>query len=158
MSMISTRSATLNDLETLLRFEQGVIAAERPYDPTLKDDPINYYDLKALITSEDAQIIVAELNGELVGSGYALIKPSRLFEKHGRYAYLGFMFVPEASRGLGINKKIIEALKVWAISKGLTEIRLEVYMENESAIKAYNKAGFKAHLLEMRLDVNDHSI
>ena len=34
----SIRHATLDDLETLLSFEQGIIAAERPFDETLRSD------------------------------------------------------------------------------------------------------------------------
>lgn len=39
------RIATLKDLPTLLAFEQGVIEAERPFDPTIKAGNINYYDI-----------------------------------------------------------------------------------------------------------------
>ena len=48
MSKPNIRTATLDDLETLYRFEQGIILAERPFDPTLAKDPISYYDLKEL--------------------------------------------------------------------------------------------------------------
>jgi hypothetical protein len=41
MSGIKIREATLDDLQTLLEFEQGVIAAERPMDSGLKEGPIN---------------------------------------------------------------------------------------------------------------------
>ena len=41
----------LKDLDTLLRFEQGVINAERPSDSTLKDGLIHYYDIEELITA-----------------------------------------------------------------------------------------------------------
>jgi ribosomal protein S18 acetylase RimI-like enzyme len=155
MEEIIIRTATLNDIGTLLQFEQGVIAAERPFDSTLKDDPINYYDLGNLIKSSDAEVVVAETNKELIGSGYALIKDAQAFLKHKQYAYLGFMYVKPAFRGQGINKKIIEALKQWAVSKGLTEMRLEVYMGNTAAIKAYDKVGFTSHLLEMRMGLKE---
>ena len=36
MTTISIRTANLNDLETLLEFEQGVIKAERPMDSFLR--------------------------------------------------------------------------------------------------------------------------
>jgi ribosomal protein S18 acetylase RimI-like enzyme len=35
----------------------------------------------------------------------------------------------------------------------MTEVRLEVYEENEPAKKAYVKAGFTPNLLEMRLKI-----
>lgn len=34
-----------------------------------------------------------------------------------------------------------------------TEIQLEVYAENESALKAYTKIGFRPDILQMRLDL-----
>ena len=46
---ILVRKATLYDMETLLRFEQGVIKAERPFDITLKPDPIHYYGIEDMI-------------------------------------------------------------------------------------------------------------
>ena len=150
MTDIIIRPATQNDLATLLEFEQGIIKAERPFDPTLKEDPISYYDLEAMIGSNEAAVLVAIRHDEIVGSGYALVKEAKNYVDHERYAYLGFMFVPEQYRGQGINKKIIEAFKEWAVGMGLREIRLEVYAENTNAIKAYEKTGFTAHMLEMR--------
>ena len=73
MSSIQFRTATIEDLPILLQFEQGIINAERPFDPTLKPDPISYYDLKALITSDDSKVIVAINNDIIVASGYAKI-------------------------------------------------------------------------------------
>ena len=49
MSTIQFRVANLTDLPILLQFEQGIITAERPFDPTLKPDPISYYNLEELI-------------------------------------------------------------------------------------------------------------
>ena len=45
MNEIKIRKASIVDLEQLLAFEQDLIKTERPFDPTLKPDPINYYDL-----------------------------------------------------------------------------------------------------------------
>jgi len=54
----------------------------------------------------------------------------------------------------GVNKKIIEALKQWSLSKGITELRLQVYYDNMNAVKAYEKAGFKNLIAEMRMTAN----
>jgi len=47
---------------------------------------------------------------------------------------------------------ILEAER--AFSRGVTEMRLEVYRDNLAAIKAYEKAGFSELLIEMRLRSN----
>jgi GNAT superfamily N-acetyltransferase len=150
MEKIKIRIATIEDLETLYEFEQGVIEAERPFDPTLKSGHINYYDIKEMINSDHVELAVAEVDGIVVGSGYARIEKSKLFYKHPNYAYLGFMYVRPAYRGRGINKKIIAALENWALSKNITELRLEVYFDNLPAINAYKKIGFSNYLIQMR--------
>ena len=151
MENIHIRKATLADLPVLLSFEQAIITAERPYDDTLKDSEIHYYDVAAMIEAPEVEVLVAEYNGELIGSGYARIEYGKPYLKFPRLAYLGFMYVDPAHRGKGINKRIIEALKVWAIAQGMVEMRLDVYIENQAAVKAYEKAGFIGNLLEMRL-------
>ena len=153
MKEIHFRTAIKEDLPVLYQFEQGIITAERPYDETLKLDPITYYDLNAMICSNDAVIIVA-LDGEkIIGSAYGMIKEAKPYLKHSHYAYLGFMYVNNDYRGKGINKQIIEELKTWTLSKNIYELRLDVYNDNISAIKAYEKAGFQKHLVNMRMDI-----
>lgn len=147
-----TRQATEQDLEILLEFEQGVVTAERPFNSTLIDGEIHYYDLKSLIQSPEATLIVAEENNGIIASGYALIKKAeKNYYRFKEYAYLGFMYVKPEYRGKGINKVITDELIAWAKSRGINEVRLEVYAQNESAIKAYEKAGFEPHILLMRL-------
>jgi ribosomal protein S18 acetylase RimI-like enzyme len=150
---ILIRKAVEAELPVLLTFEKGIVAAERPYDSSLKAGEIHYYDLLELMKSGDAELLVAQINDEIVGSGYAKILSGEPYQSFERYAYLGFMYVKPAYRGLGINNLIIENLKSWAKTKNLSEIRLEVYNGNEPAIKAYQKAGFEANLLKMRLKI-----
>jgi RimJ/RimL family protein N-acetyltransferase len=154
MEEITTRAAIPGDLEILLTFEQGIIKAERPFDSTLKDGEIHYYDLVQMITATDVEVIVAELDGEIVGSGYARIVTSKIYLKHSQHCYLGFMYTKPEYRGKGVNSKVLEALKQWALSQNITELRLEVYNNNQPAIKAYEKAGFKLNLVEMRIGLD----
>ena len=150
MENIIIRPASFADMDTLLRFEQGVITAERPFDPTLKDDPIRYYDLAGMIERQDIELLVAELNGRLIASGYARIEEAKIYLKHPKHAYLGFMYVEPAHRGKELNQKIITALKKWAAERNINELRLEVYHDNLPAIKAYEKIGFSKLMIKMR--------
>ncbi len=149
---IKIREAETNDLNTLKLFEQAVILYERPFAPNLKKDPIEYYDLTNLIQRKDADMLVATVDGKIVGSGYSLIKNSEQYKKPEQYAYLGFMYVLPEYRGKGINRKIIECLIDKTKERNITEIQLDVYAENESALNAYKKVGFKPDLLKMRLN------
>jgi GNAT superfamily N-acetyltransferase len=150
MEELIIRKATDSDMETLLRFEQGVISSERPFDPTLKNDPVHYYDMDVLINSSHIHLIVGEVNGQVIASGYARIEQAKHFVKHNEHAYLGFMYTLPEFRGKGINMKIIEELKRWSLSRNVTEMQLEVYADNSPAIKAYEKAGFVKHMITMR--------
>jgi GNAT superfamily N-acetyltransferase len=150
MEQITIRTATIDDLDTLLQFEQGVIKAERPFDATIKDGHVNYYDIVHLIDAPHIEIVVAESGSEIIGCGYARIEDGRIYLKHKQHAYLGFMYVDPAHRGKGVNKLVIEALTKWAISQNMTELRLDVYDENSPAIRAYEKVGFSKHLVQMR--------
>ena len=97
------------------------------------------------------KVLVAQLGNQVIGSGFARIETAKPYLKLDRYAYLGFMYVEPAYRGLGVNRAILNGLKEWAVSQEIYELRLEVYQQNEPARKAYEKAGFSAHVLEMRM-------
>jgi GNAT superfamily N-acetyltransferase len=152
MESIHIRPANCQDLEALLRFEQGVITAERPFDTTLKTGAIHYYDLQVMIESPEVQLVVAGIGEVLVGCGYARLETAKRYLKHAVHAYLGFMYVDPSHRGKGINALIIEQLRQWSIWKGVSELRLDVYYGNLPAIRAYEKAGFKRHMVEMRAE------
>jgi len=152
MQNLTIRKAELTDMPVLLQFEQGVVEAERPFTPKMKAGPANYYDMQELLTAPHIMLLVAELAGELVGSGYARIEESKHYLSHPQQAYLGFMYVVPQHRGKGVNSMILAALKEWALGKNVTELRLEVYAENAIAIKAYEKAGFSSYMLQMRAE------
>lgn len=143
------------DLDTLLSFEQALIDFERPVDGTIKGGDIHYYDLEKMISAASVEIVVAESAGEIIGCGYASIEESKPYLTHRQHSYLGFMYVVPEHRGKGVNRQIIDKLKRWSISNGVTQMRLEVFAGNPAAIKAYEKVGFAARLLEMTARVDD---
>lgn len=145
------RTAVLEDLETLKEFEQEIISYERPFAPNLKKNPIIYYDIKDLIIRADAEVLVVVVDKLLVGSGYALINKSPPYKDPEHYAYLGFMYVAPDHRGKGLNGALCTKLIDWAKDRNITEVQLDVYTQNKSALDAYTKIGFKPDLLKMRL-------
>lgn len=151
---IKIRKAQLSELSVLLEFEQQIITAERPFENNMKSGKVSYYDLEQLVVSDDAEVLVAEMNNQLIGSGYAKIKKSKDYLKDDHHAYLGFMYVDQDYRGKGVNQLIIENLINWSKKRGIKVICLEVYDKNASAIKAYNKVGFSHNIIEMRMNLD----
>ncbi|MFX0557351.1 GNAT family N-acetyltransferase [Maribacter sp. CXY002] len=152
---IRVRAAIEKDLPILLQMEQGVIGAERPFDPTIKLDPVRYYDLQAMLLDDKAKVMVAVCQNKIIGSGYVLVKKARPYLNHENYAYLGFMYTLPEFRGNGVNALIIDKLIQWSHENGFKEIRLTVYEDNQAAIRAYEKVGFKKHIVEMRIPIED---
>ncbi|MDD7915429.1 GNAT family N-acetyltransferase [Polaribacter ponticola] len=150
---ILIRKANLDDIKTLLDFEQGVIIAEKPLDPFLSKDKIFYYNIPELIVSENANLLVAVSNNELVASGYLRIENSKQYHKNPQHGYIGFMFVKPSFRGKRISTLILNSLKDWAKEKNLKELRLDVYSNNDGAVKAYERFGFTKSLVNMRMDI-----
>jgi len=151
MDRNTIRPAVMEDLSILRKFEQALIAAERAFDPTLRDDHINYYELEKMIHAPEVRLVVAEHDGEVIGSGYARIEAAKSYLRHKQHAYFGFMYVLPEHRGKGVNGQIMDHLKEWSLLQHIEEIRLDVYTENVRAIKAYEKAGFRLLKTEMRL-------
>ena len=150
---ITIRPAVNTDLPKLAEFLQTLVDAERPFDPTLKEGEIFYYDIQELIEDKATEIMVVESNNEIIGSGYAQIRSAKPYEKHEVFGYLGFMFVIPEFRGQGISGLLLTALKKWILDQGIKEVRLQVYDENEAAVRAYEKAGFKKIVTTMRCDI-----
>lgn len=153
--MITIRTATQADLSVLLEFEQGIVGFERPFNPTLKPDPISYYDIGELIDAENAEVVVAQDDDLIIASGYAKEVIAAEYISPRKHCFLGFMYVRPEYRGRGINKLVMDNLTTWSRERGLTEMRLQVYSENTGAIRAYEKVGFTGLLLEMRLPLEE---
>ncbi len=150
---LNIRSARIDDIEQLKHFEQCVIEAERPFNQAIRDENVRYYDLIKLIEEDSSLLLVAEINGKLIASGYAQIRSSKPQFKHSQHGYLGFMYVAPHYRGQGINQKLTEQLTQWLKQKGIEYCYLDVYNDNQAAINAYEKLGFSANLLEMQVKI-----
>jgi len=156
--MITIRKAIIEDLPVLFEFEQGVLRTERPMDETLKLKNTYYYDIPNLIEDSSVEFVIAEINDIIAGCGYARIKKARDCFQFDQFSYLGFMFTKEDYRGRGVNKKIMNYLYNWSFSKGINEVRLEVYPTNFPAIKAYEKSGMTCSMQTMRIDLRSKNL
>ena len=156
MNQVTVRPAIIDDLEPLLTFEQEIISAERPFDPTIRSGcDVHYYDLAALMSSPDAEVLVAEFADNRVG-----LRSNRYFR---RLSEAFASFLPRihvcctGTPRKDINGMIVDELEAWSRSHGVTEMQLEVYAANAAAIKAYEKAGYEPLILTMRKGLKKES-
>lgn len=153
--MIKLREAKIEDLSLLLEFERSLIEYEKKFTPNLKKRSFSYYNLRAYIENPEISVVVAEQKNELIASGYALVKKNKAYKNPEYYVLLGFMYVIPKQRGAGVNKMIIDYLLNWGKSRGYSEFQLDVYAQNESAIRAYKKAGFTFETFTMRINTGN---
>ena len=154
--MTKIRIATKNDLETLLEFEQKLIAHERPHDSTLKQTgKIHYYDLPMLMESDNSEVFVADLKGEIAGTGYGVIEDNKSKYAEPKYGYIGFIVVKDEFRRQGIGDKILKHLLKWFKERDVFEAMLKVYDTNEGAVNLYEKLGFEKGLVEMKINLRE---
>jgi ribosomal protein S18 acetylase RimI-like enzyme len=142
----------MKDHLALLALEQKVVEAERPFNKTIRSENAIYYDLQTLLTSNDSCVTVAEHEETIIATGYAQIRTSKQSLEHTRHSYLGFMYVAPDYRRLGINQQVIDNLIGWSKEQGVRDFYLDVYTENEAAIRAYEKFGFVKSILEMKIN------
>ena len=93
------------------------------------------------------EILVAELDGYPVGtvstSGHGFQRPGSL--------RLFALDVGEAFRGRGVGTALVNAVEAAAADRALTEVNLEVAIENEDPVRLYVRLGYK-HLGKPVLD------
>ncbi|MFD1009521.1 GNAT family N-acetyltransferase [Oceanisphaera ostreae] len=150
---VIVREARDDDYRSLVALEQKVIDAERPYNASVKEKGAYYYDIEKLISDRNSRLVVGEVSGGIVATGYVQVRHSKPALDHDNHGYLGFMYVAEEYRGLGLNKVILQNLVSWGRQRGVTDFYLDVYAENNSAVRAYEKFGFRGSLLEMKLNL-----
>ena len=148
------RAASLADIEQLRQMEQAVVDAERPFNDDLKSGDQHYYDIEQLISNELSLLLIAETlvdgHSSITACGYADVRESKTYIDHDLHAYLGFMYVDPKHRGKGLIQELIAKLFEWAKLREANHFYLDVYADNTAAIKAYEKLGFKASMIEMK--------
>lgn len=132
-----------------------MVEAERPFNDAIKTDGAIYYDLDNLLQGAESLVLVAEANNEIVGTGYAQIRTSKKSFTHEKHAYLGFMYVEPDYRGKGLNKRLLEGLINWSKDNHVVDFYLDVYAQNDAAIRAYEKVGFESSMIEMKMRLKD---
>jgi RimJ/RimL family protein N-acetyltransferase len=95
--------------------------------------------LRALRRHPDAVVLVAELDGRLVGR-LSLARDPHPASRH--VADLGLM-VAKSFRRQGIGRALLAAAVKWARENGITKLELHVFPHNEAAIRLYERFGFE---------------
>lgn len=91
------------------------------------------------IREDGGMYAVAEVDGKI--AGVALLRRGPL-EMNRHVAKFRMWLIP-GYRGLGLGKKLMEYIIDWARAHGVEKISLDVFSNNERAIRLYKKYGFR---------------
>ncbi|CAH0230408.1 Putative phosphinothricin acetyltransferase YwnH [Peribacillus simplex] len=137
------RTGELEDAETVLDVQNSVIS-EGEYFIAVSEEfnktPEQQRDwIRRLLENDRETIIVAEINGEVIGwIGFQSENRKRMSHK-GSFG----MMIRKSFRGMGIGKELIKALLEWAEANPFIEkVSLGVFSTNQRAISLYKKMGF----------------
>src|SRR5690606_4391951 len=103
------------------------------------------------ILDHDSWLEVTEIVCKIIATRDFQIHTSKPALVHNFNGYLGFMYVEEKFKGLVINKFILQSFVYCRQQQRDVNFYLDVYVDNNSAVRAYEKFGFRGSLLEMKL-------
>lgn len=138
------RQPTEDDAEAILLYSKLIFASTDQVLTTPQDFNMTVEDergwIKMLTTTPNANILAAELNGEVVG---LLFFVPNMRIKNAHTGEFGITVHPEFQQS-GIGRQLIENLLKWAKENSqLEKVYLQVFATNHPAIKLYSSLGFK---------------
>jgi ribosomal-protein-alanine acetyltransferase len=126
MPQPTIRLASQHDLDQLLKLELSAFAADR-----FTEDQIEY-----LLTRARSSVLLVEQSGRLLGAAYLLWRRG---SKAGRLYSIAIS--PEA-QGRGMGTLLLEECEKETAVRGRENLLLEVRVDNEAAVRFYQKHGF----------------
>ena len=124
---ISIRPASASDLKALVALENACFS----------NDKLSARSLKRWLSAKHGILLVAEHNAQLCGYGLVWC------HKGTRLARLYSLAVLPTMQGKGIAKTLLKALEKATSERGRIYLRLEVAVNNDSAIGLYKSVGYR---------------
>ena len=150
------RPLELNEVEQLVELWKASLE-----DPTLGESSIvvdnenvdkwREYIIK-LHREDENQILVAEVNGKLVGYIHFLKPMYTRFGLKAKYCWapIANLYIQPEFRRRGIGTQLMQKCLDYLKSKGATRVELDVWTHNKEAISFYRKFNFEIHDLRLQ--------
>ena len=149
---ISIRMATPSDVPSIVRLlaDDELGSLREKYE---KPIPKSYYSAYELINGDpNHELIVAELNGEVIGTLHLMFLPSLSFQG-GLRAQVEFVRVDTRYQNQGIGSQIMKWTIERAKVRGAHIVQLTTHKSRADAHRFYERLGFKGTHLGMKLSL-----
>ena len=120
------------------------------------DDPADIKDfLMVGIRAEEAAILVADADGEIIGAliGWVRQTSDNPLLVQRTYISLDNLVVAEKYRHHGVGRALMDSLHQWAQARGLKDIHLTVWDFNQGAQAFYRELGYEMLSHRMRKEL-----
>jgi ribosomal protein S18 acetylase RimI-like enzyme len=109
------------------------------------DPPRSRGDLRRLLAESDRLTLVADEQGEPIGSAEARLvdTPDEPQLQRRRRVYLDGLVVAARWQRRGVGRSLLEAVEAWGRQRGATDILLTVWTGNRGAEAFYGELGFQ---------------
>lgn len=141
---MSVRTATLDDLDAYVTLAADFHNAS-PMRGIAEFDPVGLRAfIASLLENTDALVLVAEIEGQIVGITGCLLYPLYFSPSFHVVQELWWWLTPQA-RGHGIGKKLYESIESWARNKNAKAVFMIALEDERSEIMQtiYRQAGFR---------------
>jgi len=99
-----------------------------------------------------ANVVVAELNGEIVGFVAGRIRTLPPYFGSAAIGTISEVFVDETRRSTGVGRRLLNFALDWFRAQQITRIELQVVAGNPDGIRFYRQLGWHEELLQMVWD------
>ena len=147
-SPLSLRSARLGDhaaLALLWRSVDELHARARPDFFTMPDVGFARADLDRLLRARSAALIVAELEGQVVGCAHLQLydTPRSPGMRARKRVHVERLVVDERARRRGVGRRLMDEAARWGAARGAAQLVLTVWSGNDAAARFYEALGYQ---------------
>ena len=149
---LTYRVAKQEDLPSIVQMlsEDELGSQRERYEDPL---PESYYKAFEQISRDtNHELIVAECNGEVIGTLHLMFLPSLSFQG-GLRAQIESVRVDESQRGRGLGSAMMQWTIERARARGAHVVQLTTHKSREEAHRFYERLGFKGSHLGMKLSL-----
>lgn len=154
------RRATPGDLAAVGRLGAALLRAHFEFDTDRfmgagDDDESGYaWFLGTQLEAPDSLVLVADLDGVVVGYLYAGIEPRSWKELREEAGFVHDVLVEEDRRGAGLAQALIEEAVAWCRERGVPRVILWTAARNTHAHRLFERLGFRSTMIEMTRELN----
>jgi len=151
---VDLRPARHEDLGAVSQLAAKLVEQHSSYDPRrfVLPGPVEegYFGfLSAEIGEPEAVVLVATVEGEVVGYLYGRVEPPSFVELRGEAGWIHDIYVLERGRGSGVGGALLDAGVEALKQRGASSVMLSVSPQNEAGRRLFQSRGFQNTMLEM---------